>query len=83
MCILKSRCVFRHTLWRCKNIFRIHLLYRYAYFCNFFISFPSMESLNLIYSSLLDQHLKSTAMKFNPTLIRVRQIYGCYNKDRE
>nr|XP_027209167.1 dynein beta chain, ciliary-like [Penaeus vannamei] len=34
------------------------------------LHFPSMESLNLIYSSLLDQHLKSTAMKFNPTLIR-------------
>ncbi|ROT86103.1 hypothetical protein C7M84_000001 [Penaeus vannamei] len=41
------------------------------HFSVFAVSFPSMESLNLIYSSLLDQHLKSTAMKFNPTLIRI------------
>ncbi|XP_063612420.1 dynein beta chain, ciliary-like, partial [Penaeus indicus] len=39
----------------------------------FAVSFPCMESLNLIYSSLLDQHLKSASMKFNPTLTRMTE----------
>ncbi|KAK4326143.1 hypothetical protein Pmani_003308 [Petrolisthes manimaculis] len=43
------------------------------HFSVFAVSFPSMESLNLIYSSLLDQHLKNPANKFNPTLIRMTE----------
>ncbi|KAK7067105.1 hypothetical protein SK128_011275 [Halocaridina rubra] len=41
------------------------------HFSVFAVSFPSMDSLYRIYSSLLDQHLKSATMKFNPTLIRL------------
>ncbi|XP_069945104.1 dynein beta chain, ciliary-like [Cherax quadricarinatus] len=43
------------------------------HFSVFAVSFPSMESLNLIYSSLLDQHLKSPSMKFNQNLTRMTE----------